>query len=107
MKRFSNLSRVLFSAALFSAALGAGAQGNTPATPSGTPTVLTIDAGNRKGAKIPSTMYGIFFEDINFGADGGLYAEKVVNRSFEYPDPLMCWSTTGNVRVRDNGPFPR
>lgn len=107
MKRFSNLNRVLFTTALLSAPLGAAAQVNTPATPSGTPTVLTIDAGNRKGAKIPSTMYGIFFEDINFGADGGLYAEKVVNRSFEYPDPLMCWSTTGNVRVRDNGPFPR
>lgn len=29
-------------------------------------------------------LYGLFFEDINFGADGGLYAELVQNRSFEY-----------------------
>ena len=36
-------------------------------------------------------MWGIFFEDINFGADGGLYAELVKNRSFEFPDPLMGW----------------
>ena len=37
-------------------------------------------------------MYGVFFEDINFGADGGLYAELVKNRSFEFPEPLMGWS---------------
>ena len=36
------------------------------------------------GAPVQSTMYGIFFEDINFGADGGLYAELVKNRSFEF-----------------------
>ena len=34
------------------------------------------------GAPIQPTMYGIFFEDINFAADGGLYAELVKNRSF-------------------------
>lgn len=37
------------------------------------------------GAPIQPTMYGIFFEDINYGADGGLYAEMVKNRSFEFP----------------------
>ena len=36
-------------------------------------------------------MWGIFFEDINFAADGGLYAELVKNRSFEFPAPLMGW----------------
>lgn len=41
--------------------------------------------------KIQPTMYGIFFEDINFAADGGLYAEMVKNRSFEFDDPLMGW----------------
>lgn len=40
---------------------------------------------------VPSTMWGVFFEDINFGADGGLYAELVKNRSFEFPLPLMGW----------------
>ena len=36
---------------------------------------------DRPGAEIQPTMYGIFFEDINFAADGGLYAELVKNRS--------------------------
>jgi alpha-N-arabinofuranosidase len=57
-------------------------------TPS--PTVIAI-AADRPGAPIASTMYGVFFEDINLGADGGLYAEKIKNRSFEFPDPLMGW----------------
>ena len=43
-------------------------------------------------AKIQPTMYGVFFEDINFAADGGLYAEMVKNRSFEFNVPLMGWS---------------
>lgn len=42
-------------------------------------------------AKIQPTMYGIFFEDINFAADGGLYAELVKNRSFEFDKPMMGW----------------
>ncbi len=46
---------------------------------------------DKPGAKIEPTMWGIFFEDINFGADGGLYAEMVKNRSFEFNDPLMGW----------------
>ena len=36
-------------------------------------------------------MWGIFFEDINFAADGGIYAELVKNRSFEFFKPLMGW----------------
>jgi len=43
------------------------------------------------GAQVSPTMWGIFFEDINFAADGGLYAELVKNRSFEFPMPLMGW----------------
>ncbi|HZJ45960.1 MAG TPA: alpha-L-arabinofuranosidase C-terminal domain-containing protein [Pyrinomonadaceae bacterium] len=46
---------------------------------------------DKPGAEISPTMFGIFFEDINFGADGGLYPERVKNRSFEFPDPLMAW----------------
>ena len=56
------------------------------------------------GAAIQPTMYGIFFEDINFGADGGLYAELVENRSFEFPQRLMGWNTFGNVDVEDDDP---
>jgi alpha-N-arabinofuranosidase len=41
---------------------------------------------------ISPTMVGLFFEDINFGADGGLYAELVKNRSFEFPESMMGWS---------------
>ena len=42
-------------------------------------------------APISSSMWGIFFEDINFAADGGLYAELVKNRSFEFDQPTMGW----------------
>ena len=40
---------------------------------------------------IKQTMWGIFFEDINLAADGGIYAELVKNRSFEFTTPLMGW----------------
>lgn len=43
------------------------------------------------GIKIQPTMYGIFFEDINFAGDGGLYPELVKNRGFEFDEPLMGW----------------
>ena len=59
---------------------------------------------NKPGVEIQPTMYGIFFEDINFGADGGLYAEMVENRSFEFPQRLMGWNTFGNVTVSDVKP---
>lgn len=58
----------------------------------------------KPGVPIQSTMYGIFFEDINFGADGGLYAEMVENRSFEFPNHLMGWNTFGNVDLLDVKP---
>ena len=51
---------------------------------------LTVQA-DKPIAEISPTMWGIFFEDINFGADGGLYAEMVKNRSFEFPMPMMGW----------------
>lgn len=59
------------------------------------------------GAEIQPTMYGLFFEDINYAADGGLYAELVKNRSFEFPQSLMGWKSFGKVSVRDDGPFER
>ena len=51
---------------------------------------LVVDVSDSK-AKIQPTMYGIFFEDINFAADGGLYAEMIKNRGFEFEEPLMGW----------------
>ncbi|MEJ7682142.1 MAG: alpha-L-arabinofuranosidase C-terminal domain-containing protein [Segetibacter sp.] len=46
-------------------------------------------------APIQPTMWGIFFEDINLGADGGIYAELVKNRSFEFNSPLIGWTRQG------------
>lgn len=68
--------------------------------------VMDVDT-KKAGAPIQSTMYGLFFEDINYAADGGLYGELVKNRSFEFPQALMGWQTFGNVTVRDDGPFKR
>ena len=69
---------------------------------------LTMDVNTKKmGAPIQSTMYGIFFEDINYAADGGLYGELVKNRSFEFPQHLMGWQAFGCVDVKDDGPFQR
>ncbi len=59
---------------------------------------IDIDA-NQRGPRISPTHYGIFFEDINHAADGGLYAELIRNRSFEdgpsygAPADMQAWST--------------
>ncbi len=67
-----------------------------------------MDVNTKKlGAPVQPTMYGIFFEDINYAADGGLYAEMVKNRSFEFPQRLMGWRAYGKFEVRDDGPFER
>ena len=69
---------------------------------------LVVDA-RKPGAAIRPDMYGVFFEDINFGADGGLYAELVKNRSFDFThSPLSGWTAYGPVEVRsEGGPFER
>lgn len=48
------------------------------------------------GHAIPPTLHGLFFEDINYGADGGLYAELIQNRSFEDDEPLYSWREVNN-----------
>ncbi|MGN9757015.1 alpha-L-arabinofuranosidase C-terminal domain-containing protein [Streptomyces sp. SD31] len=70
---------------------------------------ITVDPAT-KGAKIDDTMYGVFFEDINRAADGGLYAELVQNRSFEYSTddnqsytPLTSWTVDGTAQVVNDG----
>lgn len=55
---------------------------------------LKVDAAKPSHAVSPR-MVGIFFEDINFGGDGGLSAELIKNGTFEFPDGLMGWSTAG------------
>ncbi len=62
---------------------------------------LDIDASDEV-YDISDLLYGIFFEDINFAADGGLYAEMVQNRSFEFTelaanDQKQAWSEVGTI----------
>ncbi len=64
---------------------------------------LNIDAANTL-YDISDLLYGIFFEDISFAADGGLYAEKVANRSFEFTslaenDSLYAWENVGGSDI--------
>ena len=69
---------------------------------------FVMDVQTQKlGAPVQSTMYGIFFEDINYAADGGLYAELVMNRSFEFPNRFAGWDISGKVTLKDDGPFER
>ena len=56
--------------------------------------ILTVKANDIK-ADVAPTMWGVFFEDINMGADGGIYAELIKNRSFEFYRPLMGWKVLG------------
>jgi len=69
---------------------------------------VTLALGTNPGAPIARTMVGVFFEDINFAADGGLYPERVKNRSFEFPDALMGWKratpAAGTFTVRTDAP---
>jgi len=73
------IRRSIFCAAAFCFLFGAAAQNR-----------LTVQV-NKPTADIQPTMWGIFFEDINLAADGGIYAELVKNRSFEFSKPLMGW----------------
>ncbi|MGW0735261.1 alpha-L-arabinofuranosidase C-terminal domain-containing protein [Streptomyces sp. NPDC002851] len=69
---------------------------------------LDVDAA-AEGPAIDDTMYGVFYEDINHAADGGLYAELVQNRSFEYAPvdnsqytSLTSWKTEGTAATADD-----
>jgi len=80
---------------LLGGALGLGAVLLPAAAPA--PVSLTIDLA-APGKAISPDLFGIFFEDLNYAADGGLYAELIQNRSFEYSateqsnwGPLSFW----------------
>jgi alpha-L-arabinofuranosidase len=78
--------------------------------------VIDVDA-THPGAAMSPQMFGIFFEDINFAADGGLYPELVKNRSFEFQEPLTGWHAAltisakgiaaprGEISVRTDAPL--
>lgn len=64
---------------------------------------LSVDTNNVLH-DISDLLFGIFFEDINFAADGGLYAEMVANRSFEYTEiaadgALYAWNKVGSIEA--------
>lgn len=69
---------------------------------------ITIKA-DKPVADMSPIMYGVFFEDINLGADGGIYAEMIKNRSFEFFKPLMGWKAEqdpfieGSITVENRG----
>jgi len=76
-----------------------GADDKVTTTNNGQVATITVDAGKTK--KISNHLFGIFFEDLNYAADGGLYAELIQNRSFEYNpndrkswNPLTAWEYT-------------
>ena len=96
MRYLSNFFVILFLGILLSVQLEAQ---------TAKPIVVKVD---QPSATIQPTMWGIFFEDINFAADGGIYAELVKNRSFEFTKPLMGWKilkkdTTEGVLIVNRG----
>ena len=68
-------------------------------------------AVDQPGHKIPPTLWGVFFEDINLSTDGGIYPELVRNRSFEDSDQPEHWKITGATATIDSSkplnPFNR
>src|SRR5687768_16461103 len=63
-----------------------------------TKNIFTVKA-NQLVATVQPTMWGVFFEDINMGSDGGLYAELIKNRSFEFYKPLMGSKILGKPKT--------
>ncbi|MBT2592716.1 carbohydrate binding domain-containing protein [Pedobacter sp. ISL-68] len=78
----------VFSACLAYATIGIGYTSEVQAQ---TAKVIKVKT-DHSIAKVQPNMWGVFFEDINFGADGGIYAELIKNRSFEFAKPLMGWT---------------
>jgi len=100
---------------LASFAVGCLLAGNVVAQTSSKSKIFTVNADQVYGEMAP-TMYGIFFEDINLGADGGIYAELVKSRSFEFDTPLMGWeelkprpwlSPARSTRTTGKAPSPK
>jgi len=92
--------------------------GNPDSLSEKTGKIANISIDTAKSKKISNHLFGIFFEDLNYAADGGLYAELVQNRSFEYSpadrkgwNPLTAWDYTtkgfgyGTISVETNMPI--
>jgi len=87
-----NLIRCNAVIVLFAFALAAASLPPNPAVR------VTIDTGSG-GSQVSPMMHGVFFEDINYGADGGLYAELVQNRSLEHAESLYSWAAVSRAAV--------
>src|SRR5579862_2628434 len=59
------------------------------------PAKISVDAAH-PGHPISPMLWGIFFEDINLSADGGIYPELVRNRSFEDAERPEFWKFSGD-----------
>jgi len=74
------------------------------------PIKATVTAQPEETKEISDLLMGIFFEDINYSADGGLYAELIQNRDFEY-DPSdregdKNWNSTHSWKLEgENATF--
>jgi alpha-N-arabinofuranosidase len=76
---------------LLLALMGFGmAEASVTRAQSAAPATITVQV-DKPGAAVGKNMYGLFFEDINFAADGGLYPELVKNKSFEFDNHLLGW----------------
>ncbi|MGC4030955.1 MAG: alpha-L-arabinofuranosidase C-terminal domain-containing protein [Tepidisphaeraceae bacterium] len=76
----------------------------TPATQPATATTaqIVIDAGKHKA--ISPELFGIFFEDLNYAADGGIYPELIQNRSFDYsPLDRTTWNALTSWELVQRG----
>lgn len=86
-----NKKRQILLSAVLASALASNAQ-----------VTINVDASN-PGIKVSPDLYGIFFEDINHAADGGLYAELISNRSFEDDDKnIPTWKTAAQEGAKIN-----
>jgi alpha-N-arabinofuranosidase len=93
---FNNKSFLTNGLGLLGLLVGAGAvQAQTG------PAAITVQV-NKPGAAVSKNMYGLFFEDINFAADGGLYPELVKNKSFETDDHLIGWKAINGAAGLDS-----
>lgn len=63
---------------------------------------MKLTISDKKGVNISENMMGLFFEDINYGADGGLYAEMIENRSFEFYD---CYGDRGDYYAKSDSGY--
>lgn len=89
--------RIILAAVLITAAV---AQGQSAAT-------VTILA-SQPGAVVSTNLFGIFFEEINYAGEGGIYAEMVRNRAFYNPSSALFWTlltqgTATGTMIVDSG----